>query len=75
MADVDGRKFGTEVGGEPSCDPGGLDAAVGAVDTENDSLHRCTSPSSSQPARRVATGSPHGSKLDHASTSAALLEI
>src|SRR5918992_4894416 len=49
LADMHGREFGTEVRGEPSCHPGGLDAAVGAVDTENDSLHRCTNPLSSQP--------------------------
>src|SRR5918995_642216 len=49
MTDVHGRELGTEVRGEPSCHPGGLDAAVRAIDTENDSLHRCTSPSSSQP--------------------------
>src|SRR5829696_3512822 len=49
MADVHGRELGTEVGGEPSCHLGGLDAPVGAIDTENDSLHRCTSPSSRQP--------------------------
>src|SRR5918994_3426103 len=49
MADMHGCEFGTEVRGEPSCHPGGLDAAVGAIDTENDSLHRYTSPSSRQP--------------------------
>src|SRR5829696_5320312 len=49
LADMHGRELSTEVRGEPSCHPGGLDAAVRAIDTENDSLHRCTSPSSSQP--------------------------
>ena len=49
MADMHGRELGTEVRGEPSCDPGCLDAAVGAINTENDSVHCCTSPSSSQP--------------------------
>src|ERR671918_2115366 len=49
MANVYGRELGTEVRGEPSCPPGGLDAAVRAVDTEDDSLHRCTNPLFSQP--------------------------
>src|SRR5918994_2990025 len=40
VADVHGRELSTEVRGEPSCYSGGLDAAVGAIDTENDSLHR-----------------------------------
>src|SRR5215213_3812669 len=49
LADMHGRKLCTEVRGEPSCHLGGLDVPVGAIDTKNDSLHRCTSPSSSQP--------------------------
>jgi hypothetical protein len=47
LADMHGRELSTEVCGQPSCDPGGLDAAVRAIDTQNHSLHRYTSPSSS----------------------------
>src|SRR5919106_5764958 len=70
MADMHGRELGTEVRGEPSCDPGCLDAAVGAINTENDSVHCCTSPSSSQPPGAWRPAHLMASSSTNASTSA-----